>query len=159
QAISKYKGTVSGGPNFSYDLCVRHITPEQKESLDLSAWLVAFNGAEPVRRDTMERFAAEFEPCGFHRETFYPCSGLAQATLIVSGGFRRNATVVASINAKELESNRVVDASHDVEGARELVGCGRSLLDQRVVVADSESLVECPPGQVGEVLVKGSSVA
>src|SRR5262249_26106733 len=82
-----------------------------------------------------------------------------EATLIVSGGFRRSENVIASINAKELESNHVVDASRDVEGARELVGCGRSLLDQRVVVADPESLVECPPGQVGEILVKGSSVA
>ena len=80
--------TISGGPNFAYDLCVRKTTPEQRAELDLSQWSLAFNGAEPVRADTIDRFSDAFEPCGFRREAFYPCYGLAEATLIVSGGYK-----------------------------------------------------------------------
>ena len=90
-AISRFQATTSGGPNFAYDLCVRKITPEQRKTLDLSNWRVAFNGAEPVRAETLDAFAEAFEPCGFRREAFYPCFGLAEATLIVSGGLRRPA--------------------------------------------------------------------
>ena len=86
QAISRYKATISGGPNFAYELCTRRITPEQRETLDLSSWDVAYNGAEPVRADTMKRFAATFASCGFRPSAFHPCYGLAEATLLVSGG-------------------------------------------------------------------------
>ncbi len=86
QAIHRYRGTTSGGPNFAYELCVRRIPPEQREGLDLSCWRVAYNGAEPVRAETLERFAEAFAPCGFRRESFYPCYGLAEATLFVTGG-------------------------------------------------------------------------
>lgn len=81
QAISKYRATVSGGPNFAYDLCVERISPEQRAGLDLSCWEVAFCGAEPVRHETLERFTEAFAPCGFRREAFYPCYGLAESTL------------------------------------------------------------------------------
>ena len=77
---------ISGGPNFAYELCARKITPEQCENLDLSGWYVAYNGAEPVRADTLKRFAATFAPCGFRPSFLYPCYGLAEATLMVSGG-------------------------------------------------------------------------
>ena len=80
-AITRFRGTTSGGPNFAYDLCVRKITPEQRKTLDLSSWRVAFNGAEPVRAETLDAFAEAFAPCGFRREAFYPCFGLAEATL------------------------------------------------------------------------------
>ena len=86
QAISRYRATISGGPNFAYELCTRRITPEQRETLDLSSWDVAYNGAEPVRADTLKRFAATFASCGFRPRFFYPCYGLAEATLMVSGG-------------------------------------------------------------------------
>ncbi|MGB8510245.1 MAG: AMP-binding protein, partial [Pyrinomonadaceae bacterium] len=85
-AISRFRAATSGGPNFAYDLCVRKTTPEQRASLDLSSWTTAFNGAEPVRPESLERFAEAFEVAGFRREAFYPCYGLAEATLIVSGG-------------------------------------------------------------------------
>ena len=88
QAISRYRGTTSGGPNFAFDLCVRKITPDQRATLDLSSWTVAFCGAEPVRAETLERFAETFAPCGFRPEAFYPCYGLAEATLLVSGGYK-----------------------------------------------------------------------
>src|SRR5437868_12750980 len=80
EAISRYRGTTSGGPNFAYELCVRKATPEALAGLDLTSWRVAFNGAEPVRAETLERFAAAFAACGFRPEAFYPCYGLAEAT-------------------------------------------------------------------------------
>ena len=86
QAISRYRATISGGPNFAYELCTRRITPEQRETLDLASWDVAYNGAEPVRADTMQRFAATFAACGFRPGALHPCYGLAEATLLVSGG-------------------------------------------------------------------------
>lgn len=84
QAISRKSATVSGGPNFAYDLCVRKVTEDQKKTIDLSCWRLAFNGAEPIRHDTLKRFADAFAGCGFREEAFYPCYGLAEGTLIVS---------------------------------------------------------------------------
>ncbi len=80
-AISNYQAHTSGGPNFAYDLCVQKVTPEQRHSLDLTSWRIAFNGAEPVYHRTLERFLATFAECGLRRETLYPCYGLAEATL------------------------------------------------------------------------------
>ncbi len=98
-AITRFRGTTSGGPNFAYDLCVRKITPEQRKTLDLSSWRVAFNGAEPVRAETLDAFTEAFAPCGFRREAFYPCFGLAEATLIVSGGYVLDPPVVRAFDA------------------------------------------------------------
>lgn len=86
QAISRYQATTSGGPNFAYEVACQRITPEQRANLDLSSWEVAFNGAEPVRAETLERFTATFEPCGFRREAFYPCYGMAETTSFLCGG-------------------------------------------------------------------------
>ena len=86
KAISRYQGHTSGGPNFAYDLCVRRIGEDERRGLDLSSWRVAFNGAEPVRAETLERFAEAFAGCGFRRDALYPCYGLAEATLFVTGG-------------------------------------------------------------------------
>jgi 8-amino-7-oxononanoate synthase len=159
QAISKHKGTISGGPNFAYDHCVRKVTPEQRETLDLSNWALAFSGAEPVREDTIESFTRMFEPCGFRRESFYPCYGLAEATLIVSGGFRSAAPVIRHFDTKALENNQVVDALADEEGARSLVGCGGNLLDEEIVIANPDTMTRCAADEVGEIWVNGPSVA
>lgn len=159
QAISRYRATTSGGPNFAYDLCVRKITPEQRALLDLSSWAVAFNGAEPVRSETLDRFTEMFEPCGFRREAFYPCYGLAEATLIVSGGFKREAPVVRSFDSRALENRLVVEVPPVDEAARRLVGSGRVLPDEKVVIADPETLTLRETGQVGEIWVKNPSVA
>ncbi|HEY0734645.1 MAG TPA: amino acid adenylation domain-containing protein, partial [Herpetosiphonaceae bacterium] len=159
QAISRYRATTSGGPNFAYDLCVRKITPEQRATLDLSSWTVAFNGAEPVRAETLDRFAAAFAECGFRREAFYPCDGLAETTLRVSGGSPAAPPIVTAFAGDELEHRRVVERGADQPGARSLVGCGQVLGDQRVVVVDPETGAACRPGTIGEIWVSGSSVA
>jgi 8-amino-7-oxononanoate synthase len=158
-AISRFRGTTSGGPNFAYDLCVRKITPEQRKTLDLSTWRVAFNGAEPVRAETLDAFSEAFAPCGFRREAFYPCFGLAEATLIVSGGYAAAPPVIRAFDAAGLARREVIDADPDDEGVRALVGCGQNLPDQKIVIADPESRTACPAGRVGEIWVHGPSVA
>lgn len=155
QAITKYRATTSGGPNFAYDLCLQKIKPEEREQLDLSSWRVAFNGAEPVRAETLERFAEVFGPCGFRREAFYPCFGLAEATLIVSGGLRDAPPVVKKFDPAGLEAGR----AELTAGGRALVSSGRNLWDQRIAVVDSETHAEVPEGQIGEIWVNGPSIA
>jgi acyl-CoA synthetase (AMP-forming)/AMP-acid ligase II len=159
QAISRYKSTTSGGPNFAYDLCVRKITSEQRSCLDLSSWEVAFTGAEPVRAQTLEQFAATFEPCGFRAEAFLPCYGMAETTLIVSGGLKTALPVVRQIHGAALEGNQVVASASQQEGTRTIVGCGQSLLEQKIVIVDPESLTPCSADKVGEIWVSGPSVA
>ncbi len=159
QAISKYRATTSGGPNFAYELCITKVTDEQKQDLDLSSWGVAFNGAEPVRPDTLRRFTEAFRQCGFRADAHYPCYGLAEATLIVTGGFKNDPPVVRSYDAAALANNQVVGATPGEESAHELVSSGTSLLDQRVVIADPESLTQSPAGKIGEIWVAGPSVA
>jgi amino acid adenylation domain-containing protein len=158
EAISRHRATTSGGPNFAYDFCVRKVGPERREGLDLSSWEVAFNGAEPVRAETLERFADAFEPCGFRRRAFFPCYGLAEATLFVSGGPRRAEPRVRAFERASLEQNRAVPAAPEGEEARRLVGCGAAPRG-RVRIVDPETLKACEAGGVGEVWVSGRSVA
>jgi acyl-CoA synthetase (AMP-forming)/AMP-acid ligase II len=157
QAISRHKATISGGPNFAYDLCVNRITPEQRDALDLSGWDVAYNGAETVRADTMNRFAAAFASCGFRRSAFHPCYGLAEATLMVSGGSLRD-EMFRTIQAAAFEQNRVVEDSARHETVRTLVSSGHALQGTKIVIVHPESLTVCVPDEVGEIWVSGPSV-
>ena len=159
QAISRYRATTSGGPNFAFDLCVRRITSDERAALDLSSWTVAFTGAEPVRVETLERFAEMFAPCGFRPEAFYPCYGLAEATLLVSGGYKTAPPVVRWFDDKSLKANRVVPIAVGESGGRALVGCGQTMPDQRAAIVDPTRLTRMPTGQVGEVWVSGPSIA
>jgi acyl-CoA synthetase (AMP-forming)/AMP-acid ligase II len=159
QTITQKRASTSGGPNFAYDLCVRKITNEQKETLDLSCWTLAFNGAEPIRYDTLERFAAAFEGCGFNRNAFYPCYGLAEGTLLVSGGKRGQAPVIQSFNESALEQHEAIETTLDLYESRKLVGCGRISPDQEVAIVDPETLNRLPAGRIGEIWVSGPSIA
>jgi 8-amino-7-oxononanoate synthase len=159
QVISRTGATHSGGPNFAYDLCIRKITPEQRATLNLSSWEVAFNGAEPIRPETLDRFVAAFGPCGFRREAFYPSYGLAEATLVISCKEKAKLPVVQKFKTAALEQNRVVEVSEDNGGTRTLVSCGRNLGEQKIIIVDPESLTQCSSDQVGEIWVSGPSVA
>ena len=154
QAISKYQATVSGGPNFAYDLAARKITPEQLAQLDLSRWSMAFNGAEPVRPATLERFTDVFGPVGFKREAFYPTYGLAEATLIATGGRRAAAPILRDF-PEHILSGLPADNGKTVT----LVGCGVSLGDQKTLIVDPDEYEILPEGRVGEIWLQGGSVA
>ncbi len=159
EAISRYKGTTSGAPNFAYDLCVDKVTPEQMEGLDLSSWSLAFCGAEPIRPETLERFSRTFELCGFQRAAFYPCYGLAEGTLIVAGGEGPAEPKVSSFSRKSLESDRVLSVTAEADNSQSMVSCGKSMIEQQIVIANPTSLEKCEPDQVGEIWVSGPSIA
>ena len=160
QAISRYQATTSGGPNFAYDLCVRKITPEQRASLDLSSWDVAFNGAETVRAHTLEQFATTFAACGFRREAFYPCYGMAETALFISGGFKTAFPITHKVEKAALEENRIVSAtSENNDQVQTIVGCGQTWLEQKISIVNPETLTLCPTGKVGEIWVSGPNVA
>ncbi len=158
QAISRYHITTSGGPNFAYDLLCQKATPERLENIDLSSWDLAFSGAEPVRAETLEKFSQIFKPCGFRREAFYPCYGMGETTLFVSGGNKTESPVIMYVDGNALEEDRVVPVAKEQEKARAVVGCGRTWLGDRVVIVDPESLTHCPSKRVGEIWIKGASV-
>jgi acyl transferase domain-containing protein/acyl-CoA synthetase (AMP-forming)/AMP-acid ligase II/acyl carrier protein len=159
QAISKYKATTSGGPNFAYELCARKISSKQIKELDLSSWKVAFSGAEQARFETLETFAEMFKFCGFQREAFYSCYGLAEATLAVSGGLKTDPPVIVYIDQTALAQNKMLVCEPKQEGSQAIVGCGRTWLEQKILIVDTESLKECPTDRIGEIWVKGQSVA
>lgn len=167
QAISHYRATSSGGPNFAYDLCVRKITPEQRTGLDLSSWEVAFCGAEPIQADTLNRFADAFAECGFRREAFFPCYGLAEATLFVSGGPKLQPVRVHALQDQALSQNKVldvnvdihVDVDADVVNTRSIVNCGVVGPTQHVRIVNPETRQQCASDEIGEIWLRGASVA
>ena len=159
EAITKYQATHSGGPNLGYELCVQRITSEQQEMLDLSSWITAYNGAEPIRRKTMENFINKFQSSGFQSRYFYPCYGMAEATLMISGGNIEDEPVYLNVQSESLENNQVVEAEKDSKNYQELVGCGHVWENMAVKIVDPESCLECDENQVGEIWVSGSSVA
>ena len=156
RAISRYKGTHSGGPNFTYDLCVRKIRPEEIAELDLASWVTAVNAAEPIRRETLVRFCETFESCGFRRGTFFPAFGLAESTLVVSG---RHGPHFLTVDKNSLTQNRVLEVSPESKDAITLVGCGLPMPATTIAIVDPESTTRCQPDEIGEVWVSSPSVA
>lgn len=158
KAIDHYKVTTSGAPNFAYDHCLRKVTPQQLVGLDLSTWEVAFTGAETIRAETLEQFTSTFAPCGFRKEAFYPCYGMAEATLIISGGNKADCPITFDLDSSALEQNQAMKAKTR-NTSRTLVGCGQSPIEQKIVIVHPDSLIPCLPGHIGEIWVAGPSVA
>ncbi|EDX87497.1 AMP-binding enzyme, putative [Synechococcus sp. PCC 7335] len=164
QAISRYRGTISGGPNFAFELCLRKITPEQRKGLDLSSWAIAANGAEPVLPDTLDRFASAFAPAGFRKAAFCPAYGMAETTVMITTTPRNCSPVVKSIQRSALEKNKIVAApteniSENVSEARKVVSCGKTGENHQIAIVDPDTLKQCAEDEVGEVWVSGPSVA
>ncbi len=157
EALSRYRGTHGAAPNFAYDLCVERSTPESRAGLDLSHWRVALNGAEPVRAGTLERFAAAFGPQGFLARSFCPGYGLAEATLKVTALPAHRDPAVLRVDGIALAQGRVLDATGPQ--GRDLVGCGRSQIDTRILIVDPLTRVPRPPDRVGEIWVAGRTLA
>jgi acyl-CoA synthetase (AMP-forming)/AMP-acid ligase II len=159
QAVSDYQATISGAPNFAYEMCVNRITPEQRVTLDLSSWKVAYSGAEPIRAETLKRFADAFAPSGFRENAFYPCYGLAEATLMVSGGLVADKPILCATGAEALEQHHVAGPVAGNSLTRTLVGCGRPVDASKIRIVNPETSTACGPDQVGEIWVSGANVS
>lgn len=158
QAISKYKITTSGGPNFAYDLLCQKVTDEQRASLDLSHWSVAFSGAEPVRAETLAKFAELYEPSGFKKEAFYPCYGMAEATLFITGGNAQNYPTISHLDQIALTEDKVVAIAPDHPNFKAVVSCGYTWLGDEIIIVDPETKTECASDRVGEIWATGKGI-
>ena len=156
ETIARVRATKSGGPNFAYDLCVRRSTPEQRRALDLGSWRVAYNGAEPVRADTLRAFHAAFAPAGFRWQSFYPVYGLAEATLAVSSDRQADAPTICRVRADALAVDRIVETA---DAGVEVVACGRPAAGARVTIVDPATGTPCAPDRIGEIWLASPSVA
>jgi len=157
RAISRYRATISGGPNFAYEHCVARITEAEKATLDLSSWRIAFNGAEPIRADTLARFTQAFASCGFAPESIFPCYGLAESTLMVTGKPRGERFRFAALDKAALESNRVADAGEHAPVT--LTSSGHAGPDVQIEIVDPGTCRPVAAGGVGEIWLAGPSVA
>ncbi|MBF0099392.1 MAG: amino acid adenylation domain-containing protein [Desulfobacterales bacterium] len=158
-AISRYKGTTSGGPNFAFDLCVRKITPQQRQTLDLSTWNLAFNGSEPIRIETLRRFSNTFSCCGFSQQAFYPCYGLAEMTLIATGGIKECQPKWVYAQTESLINHNLFVPENNFKKAKVFVGCGNPILEHQLCIVNHQTHSLCNNGEIGEIWLSGSSVA
>jgi len=155
-AISRYRATTSGGPNFAYEHCLRRITADNRAKLDLSSWRVAYNGAEPIASTTLDQFSELFSPCGFQPSSLFSCYGLAENTLIASGQPKPG---TLHVDAQAMSNGRVKQGSKDAKQMA-IVSCGRPPIeDIAIAIADPETGERCQSGVVGEIWIKGPSVA
>lgn len=157
QGVSRYRATTSGGPNFAYDMCVERIDPAECDDLDLSSWEVAFNGAEPIRAETMSAFATKFRPYGFRPTAFFPVYGLAEATLMVTAPKKAEEPATMRFDGAALLENLAVPSDDPKDPL--LVGCGGPDSRHCLKIVDPETEEVCPAGSIGEIWVSGPSVA
>jgi acyl-CoA synthetase (AMP-forming)/AMP-acid ligase II/acyl carrier protein len=155
RTISRYRATVSGGPNFAYELCARRIAQEDLGGIDLSSWRVAFTGAEPVRAATVARFVRAFAGCGFDARAIFPCYGLAEATLMVSGGAEQKSLYLEAVPFAE---NRIVESSLNAPEATEVFASGSPITGQLLEIVDPDQRMRCDDNQIGEIWTASGSV-
>jgi acyl-CoA synthetase (AMP-forming)/AMP-acid ligase II len=158
RAIGHYRAEVGCSPNFGFDLCVSRYRAEQMEGIDLSSWKVALNGAEPVHAETIKRFVETFAAHGFDPDAVFPAYGMAEATLLISGGRRGAGHVTRVVSRSALQAHKVAAAA-DAADVQVLVGCGRALEGEQIAIVEPDSFGRLPAGQVGEIWVNGPNVA
>jgi len=154
EAISQYGGTISGGPDFAYRLCSERVSESALERLDLSRWRVAYSGSEPIRLDTLERFAEKFTACGFSEDSFMASYGLAEATLFVAGTPRGTGIPALRVDDQALAQNRAEAG----EGSP-IMSCGISQPEHAVLIVEPNTLEALADNAVGEVWAAGPSIA
>ena len=166
QAISKYRATTSGAPNFAYDLLCDRVNDTQLQQMNLSNWKLAFCGAEPVKEATINRFSDKFAPCGFKKAAFYPCYGMAEATLMITGGDYRQPPTIKYVDKIALEENKLVTKKNQ-KGIITIVSAGYPWLDGEIAIvqrlaegeiANPQTLTECASNEIGEIWYSSSSI-
>lgn len=159
RAITHFRGTGSAFPNFALDLCVRKATEQDLAKLDLSSWREAWNGAEPVRQTSLENFSKTFEPAGFRAKAICPVYGLAESTLIATGGRKGELPRVRKLHKGSLSQRKVREVRAVDTDFATLVSCGSCIDGQQLVIVDPEKKTKCADDEVGEIWLRGPSVA
>ncbi len=159
EAITKYGGTITGAPNFAYDLCVAKVAPADRVGLDLSSVRLSLCAAEPIRARTLKRFAEAFGECGFREDAFYPCYGLAESTLLAAGPRGPARPLVKNVCRVALEKHEIVPAAETDAQSQQLVACGGNIDGQRVIIVDPQTRRPLSSDKVGEIWIGGPSVA
>lgn len=158
-AISRYRGSMCGAPNFAYDLCTSKIVDADLPGLDLSCWRVAYNAAEPVRAETLNNFSARFSVCGFNAEAFYPGYGMAEATVFITGGDSSLKPTQLNVNKKMIAEHQLELVGEEDAMAIKMVACGAALPPHDVRIVDPDTGCELASGKVGEIWFSGPSVS
>ena len=162
ETISKYGSTVSGAPNFAYELLANRVSSEEVKTLDLGTWDIAMNGSEPVRADTLEKFVKHFAPAGFRSHYFSSAWGQAETTIIITTTEKDKAPVIKNFDKDSLEKHIVKEINSDSNSENDkgvrLVGHTMNLLDAKSIIVDPKTLVRCKEDQVGEIWVSGTTV-
>jgi acyl-CoA synthetase (AMP-forming)/AMP-acid ligase II len=163
--ISRYRITTTGAPNFGFEACIKRVSAAQCATLDLNCWRVAFNGAEIVRAKTIEEFTAKFQPFGFSASAMFPVYGMAEATLLVTGGDVSAAPCIRYANKRHFAANQLVLAKPDTLQSKDesewlaMVGCGQAAAGQEIKIVDPYSHLECSQGSVGEIWLRGKNIS
>jgi len=159
QLISDYQASISGAPNFAYELCADRVAPDQMATLDLKHWTLAFCGAEPIRARTLHTFAQRFSSVGFSQASFYPCYGLAESTLLAAGGAGPAVPRVIDVNRNALRDSKIeLAVSRSKRDVTSLVSCGSAPQDTILKIVDPQSCIECNERSIGEIWLRGESI-
>ncbi len=158
-AISRTRARTTGAPNFAFDLCARVVTAEQKATLDLSCLELIYSGSEPIDARALDRFAAAFAGCGLRREALYACYGMAESTLLATGGTAGAGPRIVEFDADSLAAHRPAPAGEGARARVRLVSCGTSVAGQELRIVDPVTLAPLAEPAVGEIWLRGAHIA